>query len=193
MSPTRQRPAGARAGAVGTRTATRGSTERPPRCGSGGAGSCRDCSTSWAASFPVTRDTWLRRALRALAGWADRRPRVAAGVERLELLVKQPLFGCQACGNCVLSHMEYVCPQTCPKQMRNGPCGGTSFGRCEVVDQPCIWTAVYERAKAQRSAWPTFASTSRPRTDRSREPARGSTTSSSETAARALSANPLSV
>jgi len=98
---------------------------------------------------PVTRDTWLRRMLRALAGWADRRPRVAAGVERLELLVKQPLFGCQACGNCVLSYMEYVCPQTCPKQMRNGPCGGTSFGHCEVIDQPCIWGAVYERATAQ--------------------------------------------
>lgn len=98
---------------------------------------------------PVTRDTWLYRVLRALAGWADRRPRVAAGVERLELLVKEPLFGCQTCGNCVLSYMEYVCPQTCPKQMRNGPCGGTSFGHCEVIDQPCIWGAVYERAKAQ--------------------------------------------
>jgi methylenetetrahydrofolate reductase (NADH) len=98
--------------------------------------------------FPVRRDTWLRRALRALSFWVDRRPRVAAGVERFELLIKQPLFGCQACGNCVLSDMEYVCPQTCPKQMRNGPCGGTSFGRCEVVDQPCIWTTVYERARA---------------------------------------------
>jgi hypothetical protein len=34
--------------------------------------------------------------------------------------------------------------------MRNGPCGGTAFGRCEVVDQACIWTAVYARAKAGR-------------------------------------------
>jgi methylenetetrahydrofolate reductase (NADPH) len=99
---------------------------------------------------PVTGDTRVRRALRALSGWADRRPRVAAGVERFELMVKRPLFGCQACGNCVLGLMEYVCPQTCPKQMRNGPCGGTAFGRCEVVDQPCIWTAVYARAKAGR-------------------------------------------
>lgn len=44
--------------------------------------------------------------------------------------------------------MEYVCPQTCPKQMRNGPCGGTHHGRCEVVDRPCIWVSVYERARA---------------------------------------------
>jgi hypothetical protein len=32
--------------------------------------------------------------------------------------------------------------------MRNGPCGGTLNGRCEVVDQPCIWVEVYERASA---------------------------------------------
>ena len=98
--------------------------------------------------FPVTRDTWLRRVLRALFAWVDRRPRLAAALERAELAIKKPAFGCQACGNCVLGHMEYVCPQTCPKQMRNGPCGGTQLGRCEVVDQPCIWVSVFERAKA---------------------------------------------
>jgi methylenetetrahydrofolate reductase (NADPH) len=32
--------------------------------------------------------------------------------------------------------------------MRNGPCGGTDMGGCEVVDRPCIWVAVYERAQA---------------------------------------------
>jgi methylenetetrahydrofolate reductase (NADPH) len=98
--------------------------------------------------FPVTRDTWLRRALAHLARWADGRPAVAAALERVELAVKGPLFGCQACGNCVLGYLEYVCPQTCPKQLRNGPCGGTHFGRCEVVDQPCIWVGVYARAAA---------------------------------------------
>jgi len=98
--------------------------------------------------LPVTRDTWLRRRLSALMTWMDRRPKLAAALERAELAVKKPMFGCQACGNCVLGHMEYVCPQTCPKQMRNGPCGGTRLGRCEVVDRPCIWVGVYERAKA---------------------------------------------
>ena len=98
--------------------------------------------------FPVARDTPLRRVLRRLFAWIDRRPPLARAVERLELAVKQPVFGCQACGNCVLSWMEYVCPQTCPKQMRNGPCGGTDMGRCEVLDQPCIWVAVHERATA---------------------------------------------
>jgi methylenetetrahydrofolate reductase (NADPH) len=97
--------------------------------------------------LPVTRDTGLRRLLRRVLAWVDRRPRLAAGLERVELAVKRPLFGCQACGNCVLGHLEYVCPETCPKRMRNGPCGGTRLGRCEVVDRPCIWVGVYERAK----------------------------------------------
>ncbi len=98
--------------------------------------------------FPVTRDTALRRALARLAAWADRRPAVAGAIEKLELAVKQPLFGCQACGNCVLGHLEYVCPETCPKHLRNGPCGGTYLGHCEVVDQPCVWVGVHARAHA---------------------------------------------
>jgi methylenetetrahydrofolate reductase (NADPH) len=96
--------------------------------------------------FPVTHDTVIRRGLVRLARAVDRRPAAAALLERLEMAVKKPAFGCQACGNCVLGHLEYVCPQTCPKQLRNGPCGGTDMGRCEVVDQPCIWNRVYERA-----------------------------------------------
>ena len=98
--------------------------------------------------LPVTRDTALRRVLARLAAWADRRPAVAQAIERVELAVKRPLFGCQACGNCVLGHLEYVCPETCPKHLRNGPCGGTYLGHCEVVDQPCVWVGVHARARA---------------------------------------------
>jgi methylenetetrahydrofolate reductase (NADH) len=98
--------------------------------------------------FPVTRDTPLRRALARLAAWADRRPTVARAIEGLELAVKRPLFGCQACGNCVLGHLEYVCPETCPKRLRNGPCGGTYLGQCEVADQPCVWVGIHARAHA---------------------------------------------
>jgi len=98
--------------------------------------------------FPVNRPGRLRRFLTAIFRWLDRRPAAAKALERVEFAIKFPLFGCEACGNCVLSHMEYVCPQTCPKGMRNGPCGGTLNGGCEVVDKPCIWIAVYDRAKA---------------------------------------------
>jgi methylenetetrahydrofolate reductase (NADPH) len=98
--------------------------------------------------LPVNRPGKLRDFLTSLFRWIDRRPAAAQGLERVEFAIKAPLFGCQACGNCVLGHMEYVCPQTCPKGMRNGPCGGTLNGRCEVEDKPCIWVSVYERAKA---------------------------------------------
>jgi hypothetical protein len=98
--------------------------------------------------LPVTRDTWLRRWLESLSAWVDRRPRLARWTERFEYAIKRPMFGCEACGNCVLGHMEYICPQTCPKQMRNGPCGGTLHTRCEVIDQECIWVSVYQRAEA---------------------------------------------
>lgn len=103
---------------------------------------------SIARAMPVTRDTWLRRRLSSFFVWADRYSVCRTAIERFEYVIKRPVFGCEACGNCVLGHMEYVCPQTCPKQLRNGPCGGTSLGRCEVADQPCIWVGVYQRAEA---------------------------------------------
>jgi methylenetetrahydrofolate reductase (NADPH) len=100
--------------------------------------------------FPVSRKNKLRGFLTAFFRAIDRRPVAARTLERLEFAIKSPLFGCEACGNCVLGHMEYVCPETCPKNIRNGPCGGTLSGRCEVVDKPCIWVRVYERAKAAK-------------------------------------------
>ena len=98
--------------------------------------------------FPVNKEGRLRDFLIRLFRMVDKRPALSGAVERFEFAVKAPLFGCQACGNCVLSYMEYVCPQTCPKNLRNGPCGGAKNGQCEVEDKPCIWVAVYERAKA---------------------------------------------
>jgi methylenetetrahydrofolate reductase (NADPH) len=99
--------------------------------------------------FPVNREGGLRRLLSRIFGWVDRKPSLAHKLERFEAAIKSPLFGCQSCGNCVLGSIEYVCPQTCPKQMRNGPCGGANNqGTCEVVEKPCIWVSVYERARA---------------------------------------------
>lgn len=98
--------------------------------------------------FPTGDGSALGGALASIFRWIDRRPKTARLVERAEFLVKSPVFGCQSCGNCVLGHLEYVCPQTCPKNLRNGPCGGTFRGQCEVVDKPCIWVEVYDRAKA---------------------------------------------
>jgi methylenetetrahydrofolate reductase (NADPH) len=97
----------------------------------------------------IHEGSFVQRTARAVFSWIDRRPALAHSLERAEYAIKSPAFGCQACGNCVLPDMEYVCPQTCPKQLRNGPCGGTNNGQCEVIpERACIWVGVYERAKA---------------------------------------------
>jgi methylenetetrahydrofolate reductase (NADPH) len=101
---------------------------------------------------PANTPAPLRTVLTGILRWIDKRPAAAHALEEAELAFKKPVFGCQACGNCVLGLMEYVCPMTCPKNMRNGPCGGTFNGQCEVIpEQACIWVEVYQRAKsAQR-------------------------------------------
>jgi hypothetical protein len=99
--------------------------------------------------FPVNKEGKLRDLLKTVFSWVDKSQAASHALERVEFAIKSPMFGCQACGNCVLGQMEYVCPMTCPKNMRNGPCGGTLNGMCEVIpDQPCIWVGVYDRAKA---------------------------------------------
>ena len=42
----------------------------------------------------------------------------------LERGTKGFLFDCKMCGQCVLSSTGMSCPMNCPKQLRNGPCGG---------------------------------------------------------------------
>ncbi|MCC7105722.1 MAG: methylenetetrahydrofolate reductase C-terminal domain-containing protein, partial [Chloroflexi bacterium] len=63
-------------------------------------------------------------------------------------VVKGRLFGCKMCAQCALPSTVYSCPMTCPKQLRNGPCGGVSpTGTCEVYpDLQCVWVTAYERA-----------------------------------------------
>jgi methylenetetrahydrofolate reductase (NADPH) len=98
---------------------------------------------------PANWPAFVRKPLTGILGWVDHHPKLAQAVEDAEFAFKKPVFGCQACGNCVLGLMEYVCPMTCPKNMRNGPCGGTFNGQCEVIpEKQCIWVAVYDRAQA---------------------------------------------
>lgn len=67
--------------------------------------------------------------------------------ERFEHFVKGPLFGCETCGMCRLEATQYVCPETCPKGLANGPCGGTTENLCEYRDRECIHSAKYRIAK----------------------------------------------
>ncbi len=67
----------------------------------------------------------------------------------IEHLSKAALFGCKDCGDCSLPEIAYLCPESqCAKNQRNGPCGGTRDGRCEVAGYgDCIWLRAYERLK----------------------------------------------
>ncbi|MBN1264273.1 MAG: methylenetetrahydrofolate reductase C-terminal domain-containing protein [Anaerolineales bacterium] len=65
-----------------------------------------------------------------------------------EYVIKSPLFGCRMCGNCILQETAFICPMTCPKGLRNGPCGGSTPERCEVdPSRPCTWYQIYERSE----------------------------------------------
>ncbi|MCC6201384.1 MAG: methylenetetrahydrofolate reductase C-terminal domain-containing protein [Gammaproteobacteria bacterium] len=55
---------------------------------------------------------------------------------------------CQGCGACLLDYTGGICPiSRCPKQLQNGPCGGTDAGgRCEVdATMPCAWHLIWEK------------------------------------------------
>ena len=95
--------------------------------------------------------TLRKRFDRVLAGSTSTRRRLTA-LENAELAFKKPVFGCQACGNCVLGLMEYVCPMTCPKNMRNGPCGGTFNGQCEVIPEQALHLGQGVRARPSRQS-----------------------------------------
>ena len=56
---------------------------------------------------------------------------------------------CQACGDCVLASTGGICPVArCSKRMSNGPCGGSSSGKCEISKEvDCGWHLIYKRLK----------------------------------------------
>jgi methylenetetrahydrofolate reductase (NADPH) len=66
----------------------------------------------------------------------------------LEHASKAAMFACKDCGDCSLPDIAFLCPESqCAKNQRNGPCGGTRDGKCEVYDFECIWGRAYERLK----------------------------------------------
>jgi hypothetical protein len=87
----------------------------------------------------------------------DRRPAASAppatGLHRpllaVERWTKETLWDCRMCGQCILHSTGLTCPMRCPKNLRNGPCGGTlQDGHCEVVpEMKCVWVEAWERSR----------------------------------------------
>ena len=78
--------------------------------------------------------------------------RVERPIALVEKGVKVLLFDCKMCGQCVLSSTGMSCPMNCPKQLRNGPCGGVREGGfCEVKPQmKCVWALAWDGASRMR-------------------------------------------
>lgn len=76
------------------------------------------------------------------------RSRANQALLKTEHLSKHAVVGCESCGQCRLGETLYICPETCPKGLANGPCGGTSLDRCEFGDRECIHSVKARLAKA---------------------------------------------
>jgi len=57
---------------------------------------------------------------------------------------------CQACGQCILGQTAGICPVSrCAKRLLNGPCGGSTNGKCEINSElPCAWQLIIDRLAA---------------------------------------------
>ncbi|NVL92668.1 MAG: methylenetetrahydrofolate reductase C-terminal domain-containing protein [Desulfobacterales bacterium] len=56
---------------------------------------------------------------------------------------------CQGCGQCILSQTAGICPVSrCAKRVLNGPCGGSTRGKCEINPElDCAWQLIIDRLK----------------------------------------------
>jgi len=88
---------------------------------------------------------WAQRVCR----YIDERPSLAKWVYRFEKTMKHLTNNCRDCGDCALPEMTFLCPESqCAKYLRNGACGGSRNGMCEVwPTYPCAWVRVYRRLK----------------------------------------------
>lgn len=106
----------------------------------------------WVHSLAFERDKNLYPALRRIAAWMEKsgEPNLAGRLSYwVEKESKHLMYGCEDCGDCSLPDCAYLCPNSsCSKNTRNGPCGGSRSGRCELDDKECLWARAYERLKS---------------------------------------------
>ena len=109
-------------------------------------------------SWSVRNARWLKRAYEGLENALVRLDPLLrrVGHQRLdkpflvvEKMSKGMLFDSQSCGQCIIGFTGMSCPMNCPKQLRNGPCGGVrADGSCEIrPEMPCVWVLAWEGNK----------------------------------------------
>lgn len=94
--------------------------------------------------FPVMRGMYRA---------AEGKKRTEKTLRGLEHLAKVVMLDCKDCGDCAIFDVGYLCPMSqCPKNQRNGACGGSLNGWCEVYPQKkkCVWVRAYARLKKYR-------------------------------------------
>jgi methylenetetrahydrofolate reductase (NADPH) len=92
--------------------------------------------------FPMVQKTYARLE-------SGKHDTTLKALHTIEHASKTLMFGCKDCGDCSLPDTGYFCPRaSCSKNQRNGPCGGSSDGRCELDDKDCMWVRSYDRLKS---------------------------------------------
>lgn len=76
------------------------------------------------------------------------KPQAEEALLKTEFISKHGALGCESCGQCRIGETLYICPETCPKGLANGPCGGSSLDRCEFGDRECIHSVKARLAKS---------------------------------------------
>jgi methylenetetrahydrofolate reductase (NADPH) len=95
----------------------------------------------------------LFRPMKALAKVIDG-SRLEGTFRRLEDITKEVTNECRHCGDCAMAELAFLCPMSqCPKNQRNGPCGGSYEGWCERFpgQKQCVWVRAYSRLKSEGS------------------------------------------
>ncbi len=101
-----------------------------------------------------TSDSSLAPVCGKASQWIDRHKKVGRVASCLENSTKRALLDCQHCGDCAIQHVGFLCPESqCPKHTRNGQCGGSRDGMCEVFpDKQCVWVRAYQRLTYHKEA-----------------------------------------
>jgi methylenetetrahydrofolate reductase (NADPH) len=97
-----------------------------------------------------TKEGALFRPMRAIARMVDGSA-LESAYTKCERIIKGLTNDCRHCGDCAMLELAYLCPMSqCPKNQRNGPCGGSFEGWCEAYpnQRKCIYVLAYERLKA---------------------------------------------